>query len=101
MMKVSDPIIFSHVVSVFFKDLIRKHQLIFNELGVDFRNGVVFMVKGVTHDISADGWQTKFDGIMRASIPPPINKSVQEVSPVATPTTGVSGHTPQPTEGVF
>ena len=39
MMKVSDPIIFSHVVSVFFKDLIKKHQLTFNELGVDFRNG--------------------------------------------------------------
>ena len=39
MMKVSDPIIFSHVVSVFFKDLIKKHQLTFKELGVDFRNG--------------------------------------------------------------
>jgi isocitrate dehydrogenase len=39
MMKVSDPIIFSHVVSVFFKDLIKKHQLTLNELGVDFRNG--------------------------------------------------------------
>ena len=39
MMKVSDPIIFSHVVSVFFKDLIKKHQKTFNELGVDFRNG--------------------------------------------------------------
>ena len=39
MMKVSDPIIFSHVVSVFFKDLIKKHEATFNELGVDFRNG--------------------------------------------------------------
>ena len=39
MMKVSDPIIFSHIVSVFFKDLIKKHQIAFNELGVDFRNG--------------------------------------------------------------
>jgi isocitrate dehydrogenase len=39
MMKVSDPIIFSHVVSVFFKDLIKKHQVTLNELGVDFRNG--------------------------------------------------------------
>ena len=39
MMKVSDPIIFSHVVSVFFKDLINKHQLTFKNLGVDFRNG--------------------------------------------------------------
>ena len=39
MMKVSDPIIFSHVVSVFFKDLIQKHSSTFNELGVDFKNG--------------------------------------------------------------
>ena len=38
-MKVSDPIIFSHIVSVFFKDLIKKHQIAFNELGVYFRNG--------------------------------------------------------------
>lgn len=39
MMKVSDPIIFGHAVSVFFKDLIAKHQATFNQLGVDFRNG--------------------------------------------------------------
>ncbi len=39
MMKVSDPIIFSHVVSVFFQDLIQKHKVVFDELGVDFRNG--------------------------------------------------------------
>jgi isocitrate dehydrogenase len=39
MMKVSDPIIFSHAVNVFFKDLINKYQLTFDELGVDFRNG--------------------------------------------------------------
>jgi len=39
MMKVSDPIIFGHVVEVFFSDLINKHQKLFNELGVDFRNG--------------------------------------------------------------
>jgi len=39
MMKVSDPIIFSHAVSVFFKDLILKHDSTFKELGVDFKNG--------------------------------------------------------------
>jgi isocitrate dehydrogenase len=39
MMKVSDPIIFSHTVSLFFKDLIRKHQSTFNDLGIDFKNG--------------------------------------------------------------
>ena len=39
MMKVSDPIIFSHAVNVFFADLITKHKTTFNELGVDFKNG--------------------------------------------------------------
>ena len=39
MMKVSDPIIFGHAVSVFFKDLIAKHQDTFSQIGVDFRNG--------------------------------------------------------------
>ena len=39
MMKVSDPIIFSYVVKVFFSDLIDKHSKIFEEIGVDFKNG--------------------------------------------------------------
>ncbi len=39
MMKVSDPIIFGHVVKVFFKDLIAKHSATLAELGVDFNNG--------------------------------------------------------------
>jgi len=39
MMKVSDPIIFAHVVCIFFKDLISKHDATFKELGVDFKNG--------------------------------------------------------------
>ncbi|MEE2931441.1 MAG: NADP-dependent isocitrate dehydrogenase [Bacteroidota bacterium] len=39
MMKVSDPIIFSYAVQIFFKDLIAKHQSIFTDLGVDFKNG--------------------------------------------------------------
>jgi len=38
-MKVSDPIIFSHAVNVFFADLIAKHKKTFNALGVDFKNG--------------------------------------------------------------
>ena len=38
-MKVSDPIIFSYVVKVFFSDLIEKHSKIFEEIGVDFKNG--------------------------------------------------------------
>jgi len=39
MMKVSDPIIFGHAVSVFFKDLVAKHADTLKELGVDFKNG--------------------------------------------------------------
>jgi isocitrate dehydrogenase len=39
MMKVSDPIIFGHVVRVFFKDLFAKHAATFTELGVDLNNG--------------------------------------------------------------
>ncbi|MBN2016685.1 MAG: NADP-dependent isocitrate dehydrogenase [Candidatus Cloacimonetes bacterium] len=40
MMKVSDPIIFGHVVSVFFKDVFEKHAKIFEELGVVPSNGL-------------------------------------------------------------
>lgn len=39
MMKVSDPIIFGHVVRTFFKDLFEKHQTTFDEIGVDVNNG--------------------------------------------------------------
>ncbi|MGD8743125.1 MAG: NADP-dependent isocitrate dehydrogenase, partial [Granulosicoccaceae bacterium] len=39
MMKVSDPIIFGHAVSVFFKDVFAKHSETFTKLGVDPRNG--------------------------------------------------------------
>src|SRR3989304_4438108 len=40
MMKVSDPIIFGHAVSVFFKDVFEKHASVFKELGVDVNNGL-------------------------------------------------------------
>ena len=40
MMKVSDPIIFGHVVSVFFKDVFEKHANTFKELGVNPNNGL-------------------------------------------------------------
>jgi isocitrate dehydrogenase len=39
MMKVSDPILFGHVVKVFFKDLLAKHAATFTQLGVDLNNG--------------------------------------------------------------
>ncbi|MGM0601370.1 MAG: NADP-dependent isocitrate dehydrogenase [Candidatus Rifleibacteriota bacterium] len=40
MMKVSDPIMFGHVVTVFFKDVFEKHAQIFKELGVNPNNGL-------------------------------------------------------------
>lgn len=39
MMKVSDPIMFGHVVTVFFADLFTKHAALFAEIGVDVNNG--------------------------------------------------------------
>jgi isocitrate dehydrogenase len=39
MMKVSDPIIFGHAVKVFFRSLFEKYGDLFDELGVDVRNG--------------------------------------------------------------
>jgi len=40
MMKVSDPIIFGHVVSVFFKDVFEKHADTFTKLGIIPSNGL-------------------------------------------------------------
>jgi isocitrate dehydrogenase len=40
MMKVSDPILFGHAVSVFYKDVFAKHADTFKQLGVNPRNGI-------------------------------------------------------------
>ena len=40
MMKVSDPIIFGHAVSVFYADVFDKYGAVFAELGVDPNNGI-------------------------------------------------------------
>ena len=40
MMKVSDPIIFGHAVSVYYKAVFEKHAATFEALGVDTRNGL-------------------------------------------------------------
>ena len=40
MMKVSDPIIFGHAVSVYFADLFQKHAVTFDGLGIDPNNGM-------------------------------------------------------------
>eukprot|EP01065_Artemidia_motanka_P048454 TRINITY_DN77_c0_g3_i1.p1 TRINITY_DN77_c0_g3~~TRINITY_DN77_c0_g3_i1.p1 ORF type:complete len:904 (+),score=370.09 TRINITY_DN77_c0_g3_i1:73-2784(+) len=40
MMKVSDPIMFGHAVTVFFRDFFAKHQAVLEEVGADPRNGL-------------------------------------------------------------
>lgn len=40
MMKVSDPILFGHAVSVYYKDAFEKHAAVFDELGIDPNNGI-------------------------------------------------------------
>ena len=40
MMKVSDPIIFGHAVSVYFQELVEKHREALSSVGVDFKNGL-------------------------------------------------------------
>ncbi len=40
MMKVSDPIMFGHCVSVFYKDVFDKHAAVINGLGVNVNNGL-------------------------------------------------------------
>ena len=40
MMKVSDPILFGHAVSVYYKDVFDKREAAFSELGVDPNNGI-------------------------------------------------------------
>jgi isocitrate dehydrogenase len=40
MMKVSDPIIFGHAVAVYFEAVLALHAVVFEQLGVDVRNGL-------------------------------------------------------------
>ncbi len=53
MMKVSDPIIFGHVVSVYFKEVFEKHAETFKELGIDPNSGLgdlYAQIKELTED---------------------------------------------------
>ncbi|MCL4111421.1 UNVERIFIED_CONTAM: hypothetical protein GTU68_024776 [Idotea baltica] len=57
MMKVSDPIIFGHGVSVYFADLLEKHADVIDELGVDFKNGfgdLISKIGGLPDDQKAE-----------------------------------------------
>jgi len=47
MMKVSDPIMFGHVVSVYFKQAFEKHAALFDEIGVNPDNGLAAVLNKV------------------------------------------------------
>lgn len=47
MMKISDPIIFGHVVRVFFADVFDKYEADFKEIGVDAKNGLADLLKDI------------------------------------------------------
>lgn len=49
MMKVSDPIIFGHVVSVFYQDVLTKHADVLKSLGVDLNNGIGDLYAKIKH----------------------------------------------------
>ncbi len=57
MMKVSDPIIFGHCVSVYYRDALEKHATVLKELGVDLKNGlgdVYAKIKTLSKDKQAE-----------------------------------------------
>ncbi len=57
MMKVSDPIIFGACVEVFFKNVFSKYGKIFDEIGVDVRNGfgdVLTKIKTLSEDLQLE-----------------------------------------------
>jgi isocitrate dehydrogenase len=49
MMKVSDPIIFGHCVSVYYKDVFDKHAAVLTELGVNPNNGLGDLYAKIQH----------------------------------------------------
>ncbi|MFY9255340.1 MAG: NADP-dependent isocitrate dehydrogenase, partial [Fuerstiella sp.] len=48
MMKVSDPVIFGHFVSVFYQDVLQKHADVLQKLGVDVNNGIGDLYSKIT-----------------------------------------------------
>ena len=48
MMRVSDPVIFGHFVSVFYQDVLQKHADVLQKLGVDVNNGIGDLYSKIT-----------------------------------------------------
>ena len=53
MMKVSDPIMFGHAVTVYYRDVFEKHAALFADLGVEANNGIgdVYLKIGALPDV--------------------------------------------------
>jgi isocitrate dehydrogenase len=57
MMKVSDPVMFGHAVTVYFKDVFEKYSELFEELGVDENNGlgdVYAKIEGLSPELKTE-----------------------------------------------
>lgn len=61
MMKVSDPIIFGHAVSVFFADIIDKHKSTLNKLGVELNNGFGDLINKIANLPDAERQEIEAD----------------------------------------
>ena len=61
MMKVSDPIIFGHAVTVFYEEAFDKHAAVFTELGVDANNGIGDVYSKIKNLPSAQREEIKAD----------------------------------------
>ena len=66
MMKVSDPIIFGHGVTVFFEDVFTKHETLFKELGINANNGLGDVYTKIK-DLPADQ-KAEIEGEIKACI---------------------------------
>ena len=61
MMKVSDPIMFGHAVTVYYRDVFEKHGELFRELGVDPDNGIGDVYSKITELPEAKQKEIKAD----------------------------------------
>ncbi len=61
MMKVSDPIMFGHCVSVFYKDVFAKHAKTFTKLGVNVNNGLADVYERIESLPAAEQEEIKAD----------------------------------------
>ncbi len=64
MMKVSDPILFGHAVSVFFEDVFAKHRATFDELGVNPNDGLGTLYAKL--ETLSDAKRNEIEGDLRA-----------------------------------